>query len=63
MIKVPFFSTIPSRLTHMHNPTHDRVFLKNLSIRKNIKIIHEFNEESLLPNSKNTLKNIKNLFD
>ena len=47
----------------MHNPMHDRVFLKNLSIRKKIKIIHEFNEKSLLPSSKNTLKNFKNLLN
>ena len=62
-ITVPFYSTIPSRLTHMENPYHDRIFLEQLSIKKGIQIIHEFDNKSDLPYSKNTLKEFKNILN
>ena len=40
-VKVPFFSTIPSRLTHMHNAYHDKEFLSSLSEIMNMTIVSE----------------------
>jgi len=62
-VKVPFFTTIPSRLTHMHNPEHDKQFLKILSSQMNIKIKHDYSFDSPLPNTKNVLKEIKNILN
>tara|TARA_Y100000768_G_C23931197_1_gene660190 strand:- start:34 stop:1443 length:1410 start_codon:yes stop_codon:yes gene_type:complete len=63
ILEVPFYSTIPSRLTHNLHPEHDKEFLKNLSKIIDIKIVHQTSEKSALPNSKNILKEFKNMLD
>ena len=62
-LEVPFYTTIPSRLTYNLNPEHDREFFKNISKILNIKIVHQASDNSALPNSKNILKEFKNILD
>ena len=62
-IEIPFYTTISSRLTYNLNPEHDREFLKNLSKILNINIVHQTSDNSNLPNSKNILKEFKNILD
>ena len=60
-VEIPFFSVIPSRLTHILSPLHDSEFLKDQSFRKQIIIVHQNDPNSKLPYSKNILKNVKNI--
>ena len=62
-VKVPYFSTIPSRLTFMHNPYYDRKFLHYISNYMNINVSHDSGINSQLPNTKNILKEVKNYFN
>ncbi|MAH97727.1 MAG: hypothetical protein CMA12_00040 [Euryarchaeota archaeon] len=62
-LEVPFYTTIPSRLTYNLNPEHDREFLKNISKIMNINIVHQASDNAALPYSKNILKEFKNILD
>ena len=62
-VTVPYFSTIPSRLTFMHNPYYDRKFLHYISNYMNINVSHDIGTNSQLPNTKNILKEVKNYFN
>ena len=64
LIEVPFYSTIPSRLTYIQNPSHDVAFLEILSKEFKVRIVHDFNNNSKsIPFSKNILKIFKNFLD
>tara|TARA_B100001964_G_C14210310_1_gene590196 strand:+ start:125 stop:1465 length:1341 start_codon:yes stop_codon:yes gene_type:complete len=62
-VKIPFFATIPSRLTYMHNPKHDREFLNAVSDKFDIEIFYINDKKSKLPHTKNILKEIKNILN
>ena len=63
-VKVPFFSTIPSRLTYIQTPKHDRDFLEAFSKIKNIDISHKsVDGKSPLPYSTNTLKKFRDILN
>tara|TARA_A100001015_G_scaffold312676_1_gene418331 strand:- start:1372 stop:2745 length:1374 start_codon:yes stop_codon:yes gene_type:complete len=63
-VEVPFFTIIPSRITYIQNPLHDKELLNTISFYNKIKISHnvEIKNEGL-PFSKNILKNVKFFLD
>ena len=58
IIEVPYYSIIPSRLTHIQTPEHDYAFLKSYEEKNNATFKHSDNK----PMSKNVYKQIKFLF-
>ena len=58
IISVPYFETIPSRLTYIQNPQHDYEFIQSYTKKYDAKFIHSDNK----PMSKNIYKQIKFFF-
>lgn len=59
-IVVPYYSTIPSRLTHMLTPVQDKIYLKDIA--NNLKlnsITHDESASAPKPHSLQSLKSIK----
>ncbi len=59
---VPYLATIPSRLTFMLNPEHDKIFVLNMSKRQGLSGgRHDDSAGTPRPHTVNTLKKMKNL--
>jgi hypothetical protein len=59
---VPYLATIPSRLTFMLNPEHDKLFVLNMSRRQGLSGgRHDDTPGTPRPHTVNTLKKLKNL--
>jgi hypothetical protein len=56
---VPFIATIPSNLTYIQTPEHDRDFLRELSAHVGFEVVHDDRCYSPLPVSLKPLKAIK----
>ena len=59
-ITIPYFETIPSRLTFLLTPQQDQEYLDNISHQFGVKsIIHDGSINAPKPNSKHSLKELK----
>ena len=59
---VPYLATIPSRLTYLLNPEHDKIFVLNMSRRQGLSGgRHDDTAGAPRPHTVNTLKTLKNL--
>jgi len=62
VVIVPYLATIPSRLTFMLNPEHDKHFITTMAARQGIpEATHDSSQNATKPYTLNTLKKIKNL--
>jgi len=62
-VALPYLATIPSRLTYMLNPIHDQEFGTKLAASYGLRRVRAVESpEAVLPNSRNSLKALKNSF-